>query len=295
MGNNHSANHLTTDLVDTSMSTRDSIFKVDNINSHGRKHSTAKIQISNEDLCIRQKHRQSLHIPLDTIKRYGLDGSIFILECGRRAPLGQARYAFRCKQARQLVDCLDQRITMISEQLSVHGQEAPPTGISSSTLTNVSSTFNRGRRTQSDRGRSPASMSLSSATSFYRNSEPDLSENYFAFDALRNPDGPSEVDDDDDEPGVTSEMNYMAFSKASPESIESTTEQQPRQQTLASFLIHPQEANRSPSANVTDSAAAAAPPLAASKAYVFIDYDKTTALKDITQERLQQHSRRLEV
>ena len=292
MGNNHSANPLTTDLVDTSMITRDNIFKVDNINSHGRKHSTAKIQISNEDLCIRQKHRQSLHIPLDTIKRYGLDGSIFILECGRRAPLGQARYAFRCKQARQLVDCLDQRITMISEQLSAHEPEAQPTGISSSTLTNVSSTFNHRRRTQSDHGRSPSSMSLSSATSFYRNSEPDLSENYFAFDALRNPNGHSEVDDD--EPGVTSEMNYVAFNKESPEGIESPTEQ-PRQQTLSSFLIHPQGANRTPSTTVTDSASVAAPALAASKAYVFIDYDKTTALKDITQERLQQHSRRLEV
>jgi hypothetical protein len=166
MGNYNS----TPDLADTSIINNENIFKVDNINSHGRKHSSAKIQVSDNNLCIHQKHRQSLSIPLDTIKRYGLDDSIFILECGRRAPLGQARYAFHCKQARRLVDCLDQRITMISNQLL----EQPPQNTSLFSLTNVSSTLN-------NLGRIQSAMSLSSATSFYRNSEQDLSENYFAF------------------------------------------------------------------------------------------------------------------
>ena len=165
MGNQNS----TPDLIDTTLDNHEPIFKVDNINSYGRKHSSAKIQVSTDNLCIHQKHRQSLFIPLDTIKRYGLDGSIFILECGRRAPLGQARYAFRCKHARHLVDCLDQRITTVSNQLIDQQQDA-----SSLTLTNVSSTLNNLRRTQS-------AMSLSSATSFYRNSDLDLSENYFNF------------------------------------------------------------------------------------------------------------------
>jgi hypothetical protein len=187
MGNHNS----TPDLIDTSIINNDHIFKVDNINSYGRKHSTAKIQISNDNLCIHQKHRQSLFIPLDTIKRYGLDGSIFILECGRRAPLGQARYAFRCKQARNLVECLDQRITTVSNQLFDQQQD-----VSSLSLTNVSSTLNNLRRTQS-------AMSLSSATSFYRNSEPDLSENYFAFGK------------ENDAHSNTVEMNYAEF-KAEP-------------------------------------------------------------------------------
>src|SRR5438270_918964 len=117
MGNNNSSSHLSADLIDTSIPTNDDIFKVDNINYHGRKHASAKVQVSNDNICIKQKHRQSLHIPLETIKRYGLDGSIFILECGRHAPLGQARYAFRCKQAHRLADCLDQRITIRSKQL----------------------------------------------------------------------------------------------------------------------------------------------------------------------------------
>jgi hypothetical protein len=211
MGNNNSSNNLTTDLIDTSISTNDDIFKVDNINSYGCKHASAKIQVSNDSLCIRQKHRQSLHIPLETIKRYGLDGSIFILECGRRAPLGQARYAFRCKQAHRLVNCLDQRITIRSKQLSDE-QRRETIISSSSTLTNVSSASHqhqpqhhlhhrRRRRTQSDQGvsrRAPSSILFSSssssssssvsltsrATFSYRNSEPNLSENYLAFDTL---------------------------------------------------------------------------------------------------------------
>jgi len=203
MGNNNSSNNLSTELIDTSNSTNDNIFKVDNINSYGRKHASAKIQVSNDNLCIKQKHRQSLHIPLETIKRYGLDGSIFILECGRHAPLGQARYAFRCKQAHRLVDCLDQRITIRSKQL-LEQQRRGAIISSSSTLTNVSSVSHhhhhqrRRRRTQSDQGltrRAPSSILFSSSSSSsisltsrvtfsYRNSEPNLSENYLPFNIL---------------------------------------------------------------------------------------------------------------
>jgi hypothetical protein len=200
MGNNNSSNNLSADLIDTSITVNDVIFKVDNINSYGRKHASAKIEVSNDNLCIKQKRRQSLHIPLETIKRYGLDGSIFILECGRHAPLGQARYAFRCKHARRLVDCLDQRITIRSKQLLEQQQRRGTVVSSASTLTNISSTSHhrRRRRTQSDQGitrRTPSSILFSSsssssisltsrATFSYRNSEPNLSENYLAFTTL---------------------------------------------------------------------------------------------------------------
>mgnify|MGYP001054522838 CR=1 FL=1 len=234
MGNHQSA----PDLVDTSLVNNDFTFKVDNINSYGRKHSSAKIQVSPENLCIHQKHRQSLFIPLDTIKRYGLDGSIFILECGRRAPLGQARYAFRCKQARRLVDCLDQRITTVSNQLLEQQQD-----VSSLSLTNVSSTLHNLRRTQS-------AMSLSSATSFYRNSEPDLSENYFAFGK------------ENDQQSTIPEMNYAEFKVESPANLETVS---------------------SSSATIPTG-----------KSYVYIDHEKTTTLKEIAKERLQNHPRRFD-
>ena len=127
-----------------------------------------------------------------------MDGSIFILECGRRAPLGQARYAFRCKQARRLVDCLDQRILLRSKQLSEQPRRGAITA-SVSALTNLSSSSRyRRRRTQSDHGqprRAPSSILFSSsssasisftsrATFSCRNSVPNLSENYIPFDTL---------------------------------------------------------------------------------------------------------------
>jgi hypothetical protein len=248
MGNDHS----TIDLIDSSIPNDEQTFKVDNINSHGRKHSSAKIQVLNDNLCIQQKHRESLHIPLETIKRYGLDGSIFILECGRRAPLGEARYAFRCKQARRLVDCLDQHIKIVSNQLLEQQQE-----MSSSSLTNVSSTFNHHHH---HRGRTQSSNSLSSSTSFYRNSEPDLSENYFAFPTFP----------------IRKELNYAEFIKTeSNSSLETPTTDQ----------------------NETIVAAGTVPEVSArTKSYVFIDHEKTSTLKNIAQERLQQqNSQRIEL
>ena len=282
MGNHHSEAQMSTDLVNTSVRDDGNIFKVDNINSQGRKHSSAKIQITNDDLCIRQKHRQSLHIPLETIRRYGLDGSIFILECGRRAPLGQARYAFHCKQARRLVDCLDQRINSVSEQLfNEEGRR-----ISSSTLTNVSSTFdhrhNHRRRTQSDYGQFPSSRSLSSGASFYRNSEPNLSENYFAFDRFNHPDDPS--------------MNYAEFNPVSstnngvdhPEqATESNLPTTNTQRTSTSSHQSNVSSNTLPTSHISETSTTM-------KSYVYIDHEKTNALKDIAQERLQNHTKRIE-
>lgn len=270
MGNNNSNVDLPSDLVQSSFRTDGDLFKVDNINSQGRKHSTAKIQITNDDLCIRQKRRQSLHIPLETIRRYGIDGSIFILECGRRAPLGQARYAFRCKQAHRLVDCLDQRINRASEQI-LNRQ------VSSSTLTNVSSNFDRyqnsRRRTQSDYARSPSSRSLSSSASFYRNSEPDLSENYFAFDSLANQREPS-INYTDCNPVSVKSSNQADLSSAADSNCTSTHQTNNNIRVVA--MSDPAESS------------------SAMKSYIFIDHDKTHALKDIAEERLQHHTRRIE-
>ncbi|CAF3552552.1 unnamed protein product [Rotaria socialis] len=243
MGNNNS----TADLIDTSVINHEDIFKVDNINSHGCKHSSAKIQLSNDNLCIHQKNRQSLFIPLNTIKRYGLDGSIFILECGRRAPLGPARYAFRCKRAQHLANCLDQRISFISSQLFDEEHDK-----SSLSLTTVSSNINRLRRTQS-------SLSLASSTSFYRESQANLSENYFNF-GKQNEDYNNSL-----------EINYTEFRKDT--------------QKSNGTLSHGQSDEES------------APALASneSKSYVFIDHEKTTTLKEITEQRLQQNLQRHEV
>lgn len=245
MGNNTSANTLPPNRMDTSIPPTDIIFKVDNINSYGCKHASAKIELTNDNLSIKQKHRQSLHIPLQTIKRYGLDGSIFILECGRQAPLGQARYAFRCKQARRLVDCLDQRITIRSKQLSEE-QRRGTVIPSPSDLTNLSAVphhhhhHRRRQRTQSDQAgnhrvpssilfssSSSSSISLTSKATFsYRNSEPNISENYLAFDTL-----PSQIDTSDSnregqflarlkqpvQKSTVPELNYIEF-KAEPTS-----------------------------------------------------------------------------
>jgi hypothetical protein len=359
MGNNNSSNNLSADLIDTSIMANDVIFKVDNINSYGRKHASAKIEVSNDNICIKQKHRQSLHIPLETIKRYGLDGSIFILECGRHAPLGQARYAFRCKQARNLVDCLDQRITIRSKQLLE--QQRRGTVISSaSTLTNVSSASHhhhrRRRRTQSDQGvirRTPSSIIFSSsssssisltsrATFSYRNSEPNLSQHYLAFTPL-----PCHIETTNPEQGqfiarlkqpvdtpIVPELNYVEFKAQltpitldeegrykrkifkpifisfldlpieveapiitqEPDvvSMKESPVQQTRKRALRSLFNHHQQSksNKTTISTNNPSTSIALVSESISTPYVYIDHEKTTTLKDIATERLQQQQAR---
>jgi hypothetical protein len=368
MGNNNSSNNLSTDLIDTSIPTNDdNIFKVNNINSFGRKHASAKIQVSNDNLCIKQKHRQSLHIPLETIKRYGLDGSIFILECGRHAPLGQARYAFRCKQARRLVDCLDQRIVIRSRQL-LEQQRRGTILSSSSTLTNVSSASHhrrRRRRTQSDQGvtrRAPSSILFSSSSSSsisltsrgtfpYRNSEPNLSENYLAVDTLpshttinnNNNQGKGQFIARLKQPierPIVPELNYVDFKAESIpitldgegmckrnisnlslfldlpveseisiatkeldiESMKESPVQHPRKRASLSLFNHHHQQHKSSKTGANNQNN---PPLTTSLVsqsssttgpYVYIDHEKTTTLKEIADERLQQQqTRRIEI
>lgn len=267
MGNKNSSSISNVDVADNNIPlTNDDIFKVDNINSYGRKHASAKIKISYDDLCIRQKRRQSLHIPLETIKRYGIDGSIFILECGRRAPMGPARYAFRCKQAHRLVNTLDQRITTVSKQLSEQARQECLLSVSSiSTLTNVSSTINnhhhqhqhhsrstleeqQRRRTQSDHSdlhQASSSSSLTSensgATDSYFNSVPNLSDNYLSFERYSERSETS-YDDERDRPfiarlkqpiqrEISEDLNYIAVKT---ESIPSSTTEQGK----VIFLFH---------------------------------------------------------
>ncbi|CAF1106125.1 unnamed protein product [Rotaria magnacalcarata] len=352
MGNNNSTNNLPTDLFDTSVAVTDDIFKVDNINSSGRKHASAKIHVSNHSLCIRQKHRQALQIPLETIKRYGLDGSIFILECGRRAPLGPARYAFRCKQAHRLVNCLDQRIAFRSKQL-LEQQRRGTMISSSSTLTNVSTTSrhhhpHRRRRTQSDQGvtrRAPSSVIFSSSSSSsislhsretfsYRNSEPNLSENYLPFDIL--PCHRESTSHNEErrqfiarlkqhvERDITPDLNYVELKSESTSNsiienglrndleIPIATEEpsielmkeSPFQQTCKRALLsffNPHQQSDSNQINTVNQNNTPLKTNSISKSsstapYVYIDHEKTTTLKEIANERLQQQqARRIEV
>ncbi|CAF1002323.1 unnamed protein product [Adineta ricciae] len=345
MGNNSTSAHLSANLIDAPVPVADDVFKVDNINSYGRKHAVAKIQVSNDSLCIRQKHRQSLYIPLETIKRYGLDGSIFILECGRRAPLGQARYAFRCKQARCLVDCIDQRILLRSKQLSEQPRRGAVTA-SVSALTNLSSSSRyRRRRTQSDHGqprRAPSSVLFSSsssasisfisrATFSYRNSVPNLSENYIPFDTL--PSNSREGIEEEERQFVVKmkqpieklsspDLNYLEFKQGSiklateeedlstgldvptisseEESTQQSSVQQAHKRSLLSlFNHHQQKLSKSKTANQTNSS-----PISTLNSnpstttpYVYIDHEKTITLTEIANKRLrhQQQIRHVEV
>lgn len=259
MGNQNSSKSINTEsLADGQSTSEELIFKVDNINSYGKKHASAKIQVAADCLCIRQKQRQSLHIPLETIRRYGIDGSIFILECGRRAPLGQARYAFRCKDAQNLADSLDERIKSISKNFFEQRTN------SSSTLTNVSSFHHENqidqRRAVSEENFSIYSSSISiesHGTYSYRNSANDSEESDRFLQSnrfLARLNAPELAE-------TKIDLNYLEFSPNN-ETIEHRNEEN------LNRPIFP---------------------------YAYIDHEKTSTLQQIAERRSQQHSYRADI
>lgn len=87
------------------------LFKVKNIDDKGRIIHIGYLEVTDTDVTFTYEHypQEVSKWPLNCIRKYGinLDGDIFALEAGRRAPGGEGLYAFRTDEAvdiRQRVD-----------------------------------------------------------------------------------------------------------------------------------------------------------------------------------------------
>ncbi|CAG2103751.1 unnamed protein product [Medioppia subpectinata] len=103
------------------------VFHVCNVDDRGQEVNTGKIEITDAELALHQKGRNSIFWSLRSLRRYGFDAELFSFECGRRCPTGPGIYAFKCSQAEQLFNALQEAIQMSTLQNNhVIAPEAPP-------------------------------------------------------------------------------------------------------------------------------------------------------------------------
>lgn len=79
------------------------LFKVKNIDDKGRVIHVGYLEVTDTDIIFTYEHYPSevAKWPLTSIRRYGVnvDGNIFALEAGRRAPSGEGLFAFKSDDA----------------------------------------------------------------------------------------------------------------------------------------------------------------------------------------------------
>ena len=87
------------------------LFKVKNVDDKGRIIHIGYLEITDTDVIFTYEHYPSevTKWPLYCIRKYGinLDGDIFALEAGRRAPNGEGLYAFRSDEAPEIRQRMD--------------------------------------------------------------------------------------------------------------------------------------------------------------------------------------------
>lgn len=82
------------------------IYEVANVDGDGNKICFGRLEVTETELILHQKHKAPTVWPLKSLRRYGADSELFSFESGRRAPTGHGFYAFRCHRAEQLLSYL---------------------------------------------------------------------------------------------------------------------------------------------------------------------------------------------
>lgn len=86
------------------------VFQVMNVDDMGNLITPGKLKITEMDIILYQRGKQSVKWPLRCLRRYGYDAEIFSFESGRRCSTGPGIYAFKCKKADQLFNLVQTQI-----------------------------------------------------------------------------------------------------------------------------------------------------------------------------------------
>jgi len=91
-------------------------FLVKNVDDKGRIIHIGYLEVTSTEIIFIYEHYPSevTHWPLVCIRRYGQNSEreLFVVEIGRRAPNGAGHYAFKTKEAADIVERLDHYTTM---------------------------------------------------------------------------------------------------------------------------------------------------------------------------------------
>ena len=87
------------------------LFKVKNVDDKGRIIHIGYLEITDTDVIFTYEHYPSevIRFPFTCIRKYGVNvnGDLFALEAGRRAPNGEGLYAFRTEEANEIRQRMD--------------------------------------------------------------------------------------------------------------------------------------------------------------------------------------------
>ena len=87
------------------------LFKVKNVDDKGRIIHVGYLEVTDTDVIFTYEHYPSevTKWPLTCIRKYGVnvDGNVFALEAGRRAPTGEGLFAFRSDEASDIRQRID--------------------------------------------------------------------------------------------------------------------------------------------------------------------------------------------
>ncbi|XP_074598045.1 uncharacterized protein LOC141852776 [Brevipalpus obovatus] len=104
------------------------VFDVVNIDDRQNENFHGQIRITDNDLIFDQKNKTSVVWPLRSLRKYGFEQELFSFESGRRCTTGPGMYAFKCVQAEQLFNCLQEVLQRLGNSSSnnVHSSTNVP-------------------------------------------------------------------------------------------------------------------------------------------------------------------------
>lgn len=90
-------------------------FHVFNVDEHGNEMHEGAIEVTASDLIYKHVNDPlPIYWPLCSLRKYGYNADLFSFVCGRRCPTGPGIYAFKCAQALELFEVLDESLKGIS-------------------------------------------------------------------------------------------------------------------------------------------------------------------------------------
>ncbi|NP_001082181.1 fibroblast growth factor receptor substrate 2 S homeolog [Xenopus laevis] len=83
-------------------------FKVINVDDDGNELGSGIMELTENDLILYTRKRDSVRWPYLCLRRYGYDSNLFSFESGRRCQTGQGIFAFKCARAEELFNMLQE-------------------------------------------------------------------------------------------------------------------------------------------------------------------------------------------
>jgi len=101
------------------------LYSVTNVDREGRGTVKGTLELREDALCFHGRGQEPINWELRVLRRFAYNNDIFSFEAGRRAVTGAACYAFKCSQAEDLFQKVQQHVRDSSLQLNARDPQLP--------------------------------------------------------------------------------------------------------------------------------------------------------------------------